>query len=350
MKAVVLYVPTDVRIEEIEKPELENEGEIIIRVKASGICGSDLHLFKFGLFQNVGKAYNSGFLMGHEFSGDIVEIAGNVKGVNVGDRVVAVAKGAQAEYVKVACRGAWSVLPISPDISYEEAATTEPLATSLHAANLALRSQAREHWLLKEASGMENRRTAVVFGAGIIGLGVLQILKATTKDKAVVVDISDRRLDMAKRLGADVTINSSKEDPVEKMMEMTGKMDLRYASASSSGVDTVFDCVGAPRELKGVAPLRQAITMVKPNGKIVAVAFFEKPLEIEVTDIVAKNVSLHGALEWSRNEFIQAFELIRSGKINRKPLISHEFPLDSAAEAYETQANTDETVKIMIKP
>ena len=350
MKAAVLYIPSDVRIEEIEKPELKNDGEVIIRVKACGICGTDLHLYKYGLFRNVGKAYNSGFLMGHEFSGDVVEVAGKVQGINVGDRVFALGQGAQAEYIKVTVRNAWGILPIPPDISYEEAATTEPLATSLHAVNLALRSQAREHWLPAESGDSENQKTIVVFGAGIIGLGVLQILKARTRDKVVMVDISDKRLKMAKRLGADATINARNEDPVEKMMEMTGTKDLRYASASSSGVDTVYDCVGVPRELKGVAPLQQAITMVKPTGKIVVVAFFEKPLEIECTDIVAKNVNLHGALEWSGNEVIEAFELIRSGKIDRKPLITHEFSLDDAAKAYETQANTDEAVKIMIKP
>ena len=350
MKAAVLYVPKDVRIEEIEKPEVEHKGEIIIRVKACGICGSDLHLYNYGLFRNVGKPHNSGFLMGHEFSGDVVEIGGTIDGVKVGDRVVALAQGAQAEYIKITRCRSWGVLPIPPHISYEEAATTEPLATSLHAVNLALRSQAREHWLLQEPDDRETRETAVVFGAGIIGLGVLQILKSTTNYRCVVIDLSKRRLDMAKRLGADMTINARKDDPIEKMKELTGTIELRYASASSSRVDAVFDCVGAPLESEGIPPLQQAITIVKPNGEIVVVALFEKPLEIELTDIVAKNVSLYGALEWSRNEFVQAFELICSGKIDRRPLITHEFLLDNAAEAYKTQANTNEAVKIMIKP
>jgi threonine dehydrogenase-like Zn-dependent dehydrogenase len=115
-------------------------------------------------------------------------------------------------------------------------------------------------------------------------------------------------------------------------------------------VDTVFDCVGAPRELNGQAPLRQAMTMVRPGGKIVIVAFFEKPLEIEITDIVAKNISVHGSIEWSKDEFSQAFELICSGKIDRKVLITHEFTLNSIKEAYDTQATTDKAVKVMVKP
>jgi 2-desacetyl-2-hydroxyethyl bacteriochlorophyllide A dehydrogenase len=236
-------------------------------------------------------------------------------------------------------------------VSFEVAATTEPLATSLHAVNLALRSRKREHFELPEpAIGPADLETAVVFGAGTIGLGILQILKTSTKAKVVMVDLSARRLAVAKQLGADEVINAGEEDPCVKMMDMTGRKDLRYVSEPTAMVDTVFDCVGASRELKGRSPLRQAVTMIKPGGNIVLVAFFEKPLEIEFTDIVAKNISIYGSLEWSKNEFSQAFELICSGKIDRKPLITHEFTLDDVKEAYHTQAATDRAVKVVLKP
>ncbi len=351
MKAAVLYGLNDIRVEEIEKPKLENEGEVIIRVRACGICGTDLHLYKYGLFQNVGKPINSGWLMGHEFSGDVVEIAGKAEGFKLGDRVVAVSLGGQAEYVKISPRLRWSIIPMPAEIGYEEASTTEPLATALHAVNLALRSQKREHFELPSSpSDPTGQETIVIFGAGIIGLGILQILKAVTKAKVIMVDISARRLAMAQRLGADVIINAREEDPCKRIMDMTGAMELRYVSEPIGMVDTVFDCAGAPRELMGQAPLRQAITMVRPGGKIVIVAFFEKPLEIEITDIVAKNISLHGSIEWSKDEFSQAFELIRSGKIDRKALITHEFTLNNVKEAYEAQATTDKAVKVMLKP
>lgn len=352
MKAAVLHSPGDIRIEDIDKPKLESEEEIIIRIVACGICGTDLHFYKYGLFPNVGKRCNSGWRMGHEFSGDIVEIGGEVKGLKKGDRVVAIAQGGQAEYLKIGTtKNGWNVIPIPPGISYEEAATTEPLATSLHAVHLALRSQKREHFIFSDpGNDPAYEETAVVFGAGIIGLGVLQILKATTKSKVVMVDISKKRLAVAQKLGADVIVNADEEDPCEKMMDMTGRQDLRYAGGPASGVDTVYDCVGAPRGLKGQAPFQQAVAMVRPGGKIVIVAFFEMPLEIEVTDVVAKNISLYGSLEWSGEEFTQAFELISSGRIDRKAIITHEYSLADVKEAYDIQSATDEAVKVMVKP
>jgi threonine dehydrogenase-like Zn-dependent dehydrogenase len=90
--------------------------------------------------------------------------------------------------------------------------------------------------------------------------------------------------------------------------------------------------------------------MVKPGGNIVVLAVFEKRLEIEFNDVVAKNISLHGSLEWSRREIPQAFELITSGRIDRKRLITHEFALNDVKEAYETQANVEQSIKTMIKP
>jgi 2-desacetyl-2-hydroxyethyl bacteriochlorophyllide A dehydrogenase len=351
MKAAILHGPGNITAEEIEKPRLEKDDDIIIRVEACGICGTDLHFYRYGLFPHVGMPYGDGWLMGHEISGEVTAIGAAVEGLTKGDRVVAATRGGQAEYVRIDKSRLWSVLPIPPDISYEEAATTEPLATSLHAVNLALRTQKREHIRLPEpGESPVDKETAVVFGAGIIGLGVLQIMKIFTKYNIIVVDISEKRLQTAMDLGANGTINATREDPLEKMMAMTGKEELRYASGPSSGVAIVFDCVGAPRGMKGTAPFHQALSLVRPGGTIVVVAFFEKQLDIEITDIVAKNVSVHGSLEWSRNEFSRAFELIESRKINRKQAITHRFPLADVKTAYDTQTATDEAVKVMIKP
>ena len=104
MKAAVRYGSSDIRDEEVAKPKLENEGDIIIRVRACGICGTDLHFYKHGIFEEIGKPVNSGWLVGHEFSGDVVEIAGMVEGIELGDRVVAIGEGAQAEYARIPSR------------------------------------------------------------------------------------------------------------------------------------------------------------------------------------------------------------------------------------------------------
>ena len=90
--------------------------------------------------------------------------------------------------------------------------------------------------------------------------------------------------------------------------------------------------------------------MVKQNGKVVEVAVFEKPCEIDINIIMRKNIYLTGSWGWNPMEFFQAFELMKSGKVNRKPLITHTFPLEKAKQAYETQLNAREAIKVVITP
>lgn len=335
MKAAVFYGSRDIRVEEVATPGLE-AGEVLIRVRACGICGSDLHPYKLGEFAAVATPCGAGQIMGHEFSGEIAELGGQVEGLKVGDRVVTVSGGANAEYLRIPAMMRPIVIPLPPEVSYEEAATNEPLATSLHAVNLA------------EPTDGE---TIVILGAGIIGLGVLQVLKAMHSTKVIVTDLSDKRLAMAQELGAEVVINAAREDPYKKMLEMTGSTPLMFMEEwPMSSVDTVFDCAGMAAEHIGEPPMWQALLMLKENGKLVLVAIYEKPVEIEYNIIVRKGIKLFGSWGWQFDEFLQALELIRSGKVDRKPLITHEFPLDRAKEAYETQLKAEESIKVLLKP
>ena len=334
MKAAVLYGPRDIRVEEVETPRLE-AGDILIKIRACGICGSDLHVYKLGLFADLGIPVNSGLILGHEFGGDVVELGGQVEGLKKGDRVTAISMGAEAEYLKIPAFLTPAVFHIPSEITHEEAATNEPLATSLHAVRLA---------------NPASEETIVILGAGIIGLGVLQVIKVRSSAKVVVVDLSDKRLAMARQLGAEAVINAAREDPYQKMLEMTGATKLIFLEEPASGVDTVFDCAGGAVEYTGTAALQQALLMVKENGKVVLVAVFEKPFEIDHNLIMRKGISLLGSFGYSLDEFTEALELMRSGKVDRKPLITHEFPLDRAKEAYETQLKPEEAIKVLIKP
>lgn len=335
MKAAVFYGPRDVRVEEVETPALL-AGDVLIRIRACGICGSDLHTYKHGLFLGLGAPTNSGRILGHEFSGDVAEISGQVERLKVGDRVTCAIYGANAEYLRMPAPLTPAILHIPPEVSYEEAATNEPLATSLHAVNL--------------ASPVDGE-TVVVIGAGIIGLGVIQVLKALYSTRIIAVDVSDRRLAMAEQLGADVLINAAREDPYRKVLEITGSTPISFAEDQpAGGVDTVYDCAGVSREHAGPSTLHQALLMVKENGRVVLVAVSEKPFEIETNAIMRKGIKLFGSWAWSLDEFAQALELMRSGKVDRKQLITHEFPLDKAREAYETQLRAEEAIKVLLKP
>ena len=318
----------------METPKLE-AGDVLIRIRACGICGSDLHTYKYSLFPDLGRPVNSECILGHEFSGEVADINGEVKRLKVGDRITTAALGANAEYLRIPANRTSTILPIPPEVSYEEAATNEPLATSLHAVNLASPS---------------DDETIVILGAGIIGLGVLQVLKAVCSAKVVVVDLSDKRLAMALQLGADVLINARREAPYEKMLEITGATTIWALPEPLAGVDTVFDCAGISADYAGTPVMWDALRMVKENGKVVLVALFEKPLEIEHNIIVRKGIRLFGSWGWSPEEFVESLELMRAGKVDRKPLITHEFPLDRAKEAYETQLKTEEAIKVLLKP
>jgi len=330
MKAAVFYGAGDVRVEEVDKPRLETEGDAVIRVRASGICGSDLHPYR-----NAQPAV-TGRIMGHEFSGDIAELGSRVEGLKVGDRVMAVAFGANAEYIRIPRESRPIIIPLPPEVSYGEAATNEPLANSLHIANLA---------------NPTDEQTVVIMGAGAIGLGVLQVLKARSSARVIVVDLSDGRLARAQELGADAVINAGREDPYQKVREMTGSTTISLMEdLPAANVDVVCDCAGWFAEDTGTAPLQQALLMVKQNGKVVEHSIFEKSPVVNYMLPVRKQVAIQGSWGFTLEEYAQALELIRSGKVDRKPLITHEFPLDRVKEAFEVQLNYDEAIKVLLKP
>jgi 2-desacetyl-2-hydroxyethyl bacteriochlorophyllide A dehydrogenase len=332
MKAAVFHGPRDIRFEEIEKPTLE-EGEVLMRVRACGICGSDLHTYRHGMFEEVlGLPVETGRVLGHEFSGEIAEIRGAVAGVKVGDRVITVSSGANAEYVKISPPATELMMPFDESISFVEAATTEPLGTSLHAVNLADPRDGEIH---------------VIMGAGIIGLGVLQCIKSQSSARTIVVDLSDRRLAMATELGADMTMNAGKTDVVLQMMG-SGLLDLDGMLAGS--VDAVYDCAGVAKSFEGTSVLQQACSIVKEDGKVIIVAVFEKPPDLEWNLVVRKGIKLFGSWAWTPEELARASRLISSGEIDRKPLISHTFSLEDAREAYETQLQEEAAIKVVLTP
>lgn len=334
MKAAVFYGPRDVRFEEVARPEL-NEGEALMRVRACGICGSDLHTYREGLFLGLGRPLDEGRILGHEFAGEIVEIKGELPGVELGGRYTTSNVGANAEYLKITRGVSRLMVPVPEQISFEEAATNEPLATSLHAVNIAQ---------------PQDDQNLVVMGAGIIGLGVLQCIKAMSSANTVVVDVSDRRLALAREIGADVVVNAKQRDTVSVLGEMFGSTDVSLIETAVSDIDTVFDCAGVTATYKGTTVLEQALSLVRHNGKVVVVATFERNVELDYNVIVRKNIQLLGSWAWSPEEFGQAMDLMASGKVDRRPLISHTFPLEQASEAYETQLKAEEAIKVVLTP
>lgn len=335
MKAAVFYGPKDLRVVDTAKPDVGPEG-VLVRVKAVGVCGTDLHTYKNGIFKEMSQSVEGGNLFGHEFAGDVVEVGpeASVQDIKVGDRVAAIDIGAYAQYARVGPElgGAALVFKIPDHVSYEEAATMEPLSVSAHTVR---RAQPQE------------TDTVLIFGAGMIGMGCIQVLKARYPVKQIMVaDVSEKRLALARELGADIVINAREEDIVKKMLELTGSAPVLFNTKQTAHVDVVLECAGL------AVTAQQALEVVKPiTGRAVVVALYEDtPITVDLNDAVTKSIDIRGVFGAQEEDIMAAIDLITAGKVDRKPLITHRFPLDEAKKAFECQANTAESFKVMIMP
>jgi len=336
MKAAVLHGAREIRTETVPDPVLEPHG-VIIKVKACGVCGSDLHVYK--------RDGHEGTIFGHEFSGEIAEVGSGVTGITTGMRVTAVGfkpcgkcfwcaqgkghrcsdmallgyqfPGAMAEYVHVpfAALGR-SVFPLPDELTYEDAASVEPLSISYFSVN---RAQPKE------------TESVAVIGLGVIGLYAVQVLKAMGVSKIVASGRRPSRLDAARICGAHIVIDAATQDAVKAAMEATVGM----------GVNTVVECAGMQ------ATFDQSVAMARGGGKIMLVGIYEEPLAWDPLPVIAKNLSLIGCLG---GNFPASIELLKSGKVSAKPLITHHFSLDDAALAFRTQLQDPGAIKVMINP
>jgi 2-desacetyl-2-hydroxyethyl bacteriochlorophyllide A dehydrogenase len=326
MQAAIYHGPRDIRVEDIPTPTVA-EDEVLVRVRACGICGSDLHMYRLGMFEALGRPVANGRVMGHELSGDVVAVGARVSEFRVGDRLTGVGLGGFAEYVAVPIneRGPY----LLPDtVSFDEGATLEPLATPLHGVGLA---------------NPQPGDTVVILGSGIIGLGCVQAIKATVSCRVIVVDASTRRLELAQRFGADATVNLTETDPLEAVIALTGgEQAIERFGVRGGRADVVIDCAGAQRSPN------QGLYMLKPAGG--RLIFVEQQPELDVNQVVRKHVTLHGSWTWTKDDYNRAIELVASGKIDRKPLVSHTYPLSAAPEAFATQAQPTASVKVLLKP
>jgi threonine dehydrogenase-like Zn-dependent dehydrogenase len=329
MKAVAVLGKKDLRVVEVAKPSAGRDGAVV-RMHASGICGSDLHVVNADLWTTALTQVVDGYrIIGHEFSGEIVETGPDVTQWKVGDRVTSVHnKGGMAEYVRIPAERLKDLYRVPPHVSYEIAATLEPLCTPMHAFNL---------------RQPKDGDTVAIFGYGIIGLGYLQVVKSRTIARTIVVDVSPLRLDIARKLGADVALNARETDPVREIKALTEDRLMRYHPKSSGGCDIALEAAG-----RG-GTLDQAMEVVKPiDGAVMVPAGYEDTVLFDVNQVVTNNIALCGCWGYSGDEPAEAFQLITSGQARRDLLVTHTFPLEQAAEAFRVQGDATRTVKVVL--
>ncbi|MFX1454990.1 MAG: zinc-binding dehydrogenase [Promethearchaeota archaeon] len=334
MKAAVFYGPRDIRTEEVERPAIQDD-EVLIKVKACGICGSDLHMYKLNMFSVVLlRQSEKGGIPGHEYSGVVEEVGSKISGFKKGDRVVSFSSGGMAEYVPVR-----NVVKIPSGVSYEEAALIEPLSNSYYA-------------LIKGNPSKEEN--VVIFGAGTIGLGIIQCIKAFdfNINKLIAIDLSDFRLNTAKLLGADEVINARKKNPRLRIKKFVQSVPLpQMPTIATPKVDVIYDCVGYVKDHKGPLVLQQAIDMASVGtGRIIIHGLYEGAISLNLMELVTKQVTIMGSFGFSPEGVKKCFDLLQSKKVDESQIITHRFSLDEAKEAFETQSNTEESIKVLIKP
>lgn len=341
MRAAVFNGPHDIRIEEVKKPEINNN-EILIDVEACGICGSDLHMYKFDLFtEGLCKTVDGKKIPGHEFTGTVIEVGEKVKNIEKGERVVAFAFGGMAEYVSVAVIPGFNVFKLPPEVSFEGAATFEPLSNSVHEISLA------------KPTKDEN---VIVYGTGAIGLGVIQCLRAMEYDlnKIIAVDVSDYRLKVAKQIGADEIVNASDENFLARIFEHVGNDPYPFTvntELMSPAVDIVFDCVGFIKDRPEPLVIQQAINVVRAlKGRVIVHGIFEENVNLNLLPFVIKQINLIGSFGFVPQDHEKSLNLLQTRKINRKEIISHEFPLDNAKEGFEVACDVNQSLKVLLKP
>jgi len=344
MKAVVLQEPRHLTVEQVPVPAILPH-EILLKVGACAMCGSDLEAY-WGIHPSV-KQYP--VVLGHEFAGTVVAAGPKVTRYKVGDRICHTGgrvcgvceycqrgdyqhcperkgagfatNGAYAEYVALLGDDFYSY-PLPDSLSMAQGALAQPFGIGYHAATAKARAQAGE--------------TIVVQGCGPIGLSAMMAAKLSGAT-LVSTDKLDYRLELAKRLGADHTVNVNRQDPVTFTRELTG----------GRGVDTVIECVGGDQD----DTLLQACHMLRKEGRLVVVGSFARDAAtIGIITFKFGQMEMFGSQGFPEG-YGPLLDLIASGRIDVLPMMTHRIGLDQVPEAMKMlEEKRDNVVKVVIEP
>lgn len=319
MKALVKHTAGvgNVGVQEIPEPT-PGPNEVKIEVKAAGICGTDIHIY-YDEFKTTPPV-----VMGHELSGAVVEVGSEVSRCKVGDRVTSETYAKTCMKCRYCRSGEYNLCPsrmsigsrvngafakylvireenvhkLPETLSFEAAAVTEPLACCVHA--------------VLEESVIRPGDVVVVSGPGTIGLLCLQLAKVAGGTIVVCGTKQDeRRLELARRLGADHTANAESGDLEEIVESLT----------DGCGADVVIECSGAGTSA------RACLGMVRRKGRYAQVGLFGKPVELDLDQVVYKELVVTGGNASTRSSWDKAIQLMGQGKVLTEPLISDKLPL-----------------------
>ena len=343
MKALVLEEYNRLTYKEMPEPQFGPD-DVLVQVKTSGICGSDVH----GMDGSTGRRIPP-LIMGHEAAGIIAETGSNVKkylpgqrvtfdstvycgtcffcrrgDINLCDqrRVLGVScdeyrqHGTFAEYVALPQH---IIYPLPEKINFEQGAMVEPCSVAFHAVAI---------------TPLALNDTAVVVGAGIIGLLVIQTLRTVGCGSIIAIDLEPERLELALQLGADIGLNPAADDVVARIKQMTGER----------GVDAAFDAVGIN------ASLKTALGSLRKGGSLTLIGNLKPQVELALQTVVTGEITIHGSCG-SRGDYPACLDMIARGAINVDALISATAPLADGAQWFERLYQKEKgLIKVVLMP
>ncbi len=351
MKALMVYAPGDYRLEEVDVPRAE-EQEIIIKVNACGVCGSDIKVFH-GAANFWGGSGNPSYVKapvipGHEFYGTVAELGANVKGdFKIGDTVIPEqivpcwecrfcktgrywmcqkhdmygfqnnVNGGMAEYTKLPKESL--VYKIPDHVPMKSAVLIEPFACSKHAVDRA---------------NITNEDIVVLSGSGTLGLGMVGAIKMKNPKVLVVLDLKDNRLELAKKFGADIILNPAKENIIKKILEMT----------DGYGCDVYIEASANP------ASVQQGLECIRKLGRFVEFSVFGEMVTVDWSIISdRKELDILGG-HIGPYCYEPVIEWIATGKLPTKGVVTHKFELSEWKQAFKMAENPNNSIKVVIVP
>ncbi|MBC3536292.1 zinc-binding alcohol dehydrogenase family protein [Megasphaera hominis] len=337
MKSVVVETPGKIAVVEREIPAIK-ENQVLVKVKAAGICGSDVHIFHG---KNAFATYPR--VVGHEFAGEIAKVGDQAGDFAVGEHVVVDPvvscghcyacrigrhnvctslhvmgvheDGGFQEYVAV---NADQVYKLPADLPWEIAATVEPFSIGAQVAH---------------RGRLSGDDTVLICGAGPIGLIILQVAKMKGA-RVAILDLEESRLEKAKELGADMIINGNTTDLVDAMKEFTDGLGFNLIYEATANAKILATCI---RDLPSQA------------GRVVVLGFTTQELPIRQVDIMGRELEIIGT-RLNNHRFPEVIDWFKAGSVKPQEIITHTFPFEKAAEAFQfSDENPDKVLKIILK-
>jgi alcohol dehydrogenase len=342
MRALVYHGPGQKAWEEVPDPEILDDGDIIVRVDATTICGTDLHILKGDV-----PAVHKGRILGHEAVGTVWEVGDGVRRLCPGDRVLVSCisacgscqfcrearygqclegggwvlghkvDGTQAEYVRVLYADL-ATFRIPDGVSDEEALMLADILPTGYEVGVL-------------AGGVRPGDVVAVVGAGPVGLSAITSARLFSPSHIVAIDLSDARLEAAKQFGADITVNNSREDPLSIIKDLTGRL----------GADVSIEAVGIP------ASFELAIKLARPGGRIANIGVHGEAATLHLEEQWIRDITITtGLVDTSSTPTLM--RLITTGQIDASRFITHHFDLDDFEEAYDVFARAADTKALKV--